>query len=46
MKPVDVKPKTYINISKESNYKETKFKISNYVRITFHIGPEKFLLFK
>ena len=29
MKPVDVKSKTYINVSKENNCKEPKFKIGD-----------------
>ena len=34
MKPVDVKPKTYINSSKEINNKDPKFKIGDIVRIS------------
>ena len=29
IKPVDVKSKTYINFSKENNYKYVKFKVDN-----------------
>ena len=36
MKLVDVKSKTYINFSKESNYKDPKSKVENYVRISKH----------
>ena len=34
MKPVDVKPSTYINSSKEINDKSSKFKIHDHVRIS------------
>ena len=34
MKPVDVKPSTYIEYSKEINYKDPKFKIGDIVRIS------------
>ena len=34
MKPVDVKPKTYIDSSKEINNKDPKFKIGDIVRIS------------
>ena len=34
MKPVDVKPKTYIESSKEINHKYPKFKIGDIVRIS------------
>ena len=33
MKPIDVKDNTYINTNKESNYKDPKFKVGDYVRI-------------
>ena len=33
MKPVDVKPSTYIDSSKEINYQDPKFKIGDIVRI-------------
>ena len=33
-KPVDVKPRTHIESSKEINYQDPKFKIGNKVRIT------------
>ena len=36
MKPVDVKPSTYIDSSKEFNYQNPKFKISDIVRISKH----------
>ena len=36
MKPVDVKPNTYIESSKEINYKNPKFKIGDIVRISKH----------
>ena len=32
MKPVDVKPSTYIDSSKEINYQDPKFKIGDIVR--------------
>ena len=34
MKPIDVKDNTYINISKEINNKDPKFKVGDYVRIS------------
>ena len=34
MKPIDVKDNTYINIDKEVNDKNPKFKIGNHVRIS------------
>ena len=34
MKPIDVKENTYINISKEINDKDLKFKVGDYVRIS------------
>ena len=34
MKPVDVKPSTYIDSSKEINYQDSKFKIGHIVRIS------------
>ena len=34
MKPADVKTKTYMDSSKETNDKDPKFKISNIVRIS------------
>ena len=34
MKPVDVKDNTYINTNKEINYKDPKFKVGDYVRIS------------
>ena len=34
MKPVDVKPSTYIDFSKEINYQLPKFKIGDFVRIS------------
>ena len=34
MKPIDVKDNTYINTSKKINYKDPKFKVSDYVRIS------------
>ena len=34
MKPVDVKSKTYINFNKENYYKDPKFKVSDYMRIS------------
>ena len=34
MKPIDVKDNTYINTSKEINYKYLKFKVDDYVRIS------------
>ena len=34
MKPIDVKDNTYINIGKEVNDKDTKFKVGDHVRIS------------
>ena len=34
MKPIDVKDNTYLNIIKEVNNKDPKFKVSNHVRIS------------
>ena len=34
MKPIDVKDNTYINIDKEVNNKDPKFKVGDYVRIS------------
>ena len=34
MKPVDVKPSTYIDSSKEINYQDPKFKIGDIFRIS------------
>ena len=34
MKPIDVKDNTYINTDKEINYKDPKFKVGDYVRIS------------
>ena len=34
MKPIDVKDNTYINTDKEINYKDPKFKVDDYVRIS------------
>ena len=34
MKPTDVKDKTYINIGKEVNAKDPKFKVRDHVRIS------------
>ena len=34
MKPIDFKDKTYINIDKEVNNKDPKFKIGDHVRIS------------
>ena len=34
MKPIDVKVNTYINTSKKVNYKNPKFKVGDYVRIS------------
>ena len=34
MKPIDVKPNTYIDSSKEINEKDTRFKIGDHVRIS------------
>ena len=57
MKPVDVKPSTYIDFSKEINYQLPKFKIGDFARISkynfffckttmFQIGLKKFLCLK
>ena len=34
MKPIDVKYNTYINIDKEVNDKDPKFKVGDHVRIS------------
>ena len=34
MKPVDVKDNTYIDLRKEVNDKDPKFKVGDYVRIS------------
>ena len=34
MKPIDVKDNSYINTNKEINYKDPKFKVGHYVRIS------------
>ena len=34
MKPIDVKDNTYINIGKEVNDKDPKFKVGDHVRIS------------
>ena len=34
MKPIDVKDNTYINIGKEVNDKDCKFKVGDHVRIS------------
>ena len=34
MKPIDVKDNTYINIDKEGNDKDPKFKVGDHVRIS------------
>ena len=34
MKPIDVKDNTYINIAKEVNDKDPKFKVGDHVRIS------------
>ena len=34
MKPIDVKNNTYINIGKEVNHRDPKFKVSDLVRIS------------
>ena len=54
MKPIDVKDNMYINTDKEINYKDPKFKVGDYVRISKYknillkgiclIGVKKFLL--
>ena len=36
MKPIDVKDNTYINIDKEVNDKDPKFKVGDRVRISKH----------
>ena len=36
MKPVDAKSEPYINFNKENNYKDSKFKVGDYVRISKH----------
>ena len=36
MNPVDVKDDTYIDSSKEVNYKDPKFQVGDYVRISKH----------
>ena len=36
MKPIDVKGNTYINIAKEVNGKNPKFKVGDHVRISKH----------
>ena len=56
MKPIDVKDNTYINIDKEINDKDPKFKVGDHVRIskykkfllkaTPQIGLKKYLLLK
>ena len=57
LKPVDAKSKTYINLNKENNYKDPKFKVSIYVKIAkykktslqkvrLETSPRKFLLLK
>ena len=53
MKPVDVKSSAYIDSRKEINYRDPKFKIDNFVRISkyktilqkviLQIGQNKFL---
>ena len=53
MKPIDVKDNTYINIGKEVNDKDPKFKVGDHVRISkykniflkdiLQIGLKKFL---
>ena len=34
MKPIDIKDNTYINTNKKINYKDPKFKVGDYVRIS------------
>ena len=34
MKPIDVKDNTYIDVKKEINDKDPKFKVGNHVRIS------------
>ena len=51
MKPIDVKDNTYININKETNDKDPKFKVGDRVRIfllkaTLQIGLKNYLLLK
>ena len=52
MKSIDVKDNTYINIGKEVNDKDPKFKVGDHVRISFllkatlQIGLKKFLRLK
>ena len=41
MKPINVKDNTYINIGKEVNDKDPKFKVGDHVRIS---NSKKFLL--
>ena len=49
MKPIDVKPKLYINYNKENNYKNVKLVIvweyqnkkSFLQKVMFQIGPKK-----
>ena len=36
MKPIDVKDNTYINIDKEVNDNDPKFKVGDHVRISKH----------
>ena len=51
MKPTDVKDNTYINVGKEVNDKDPKFKVGDHVRISkyksifaiLQIGLKKFL---
>ena len=53
MKPIDIKDNTYINIDKEVNDKDPKFKVGHHVRISkcktlflkaiLQIGLKKFL---
>ena len=44
MKPVDVKPSTYIGSSNEINYQDPKFKIGDFLQKSmFQIGLKKFL---
>ena len=37
MKPVDVKDNSYIDFNKETNDKDPKFKIGDYVKISEHL---------
>ena len=32
MKPVDIKPRTYVDFNKENNNKDSKFKVCDHVR--------------